>query len=156
MNPQNLNDISINTTSKQVFAVGNNGTAMYINDITASSLVSFQVNMGALTNNFRGVFTHVKNQFDCVGDNNTLIGVGINFVPSPSPGSLTTIAIFRTNDIYGPAIQKAHFTNAANGYLVGDNGFIRHTNDGLTWQLIVPDLTPPVIDTLTPRRLQPY
>ncbi|MHB8259764.1 MAG: M91 family zinc metallopeptidase [Bacteroidia bacterium] len=144
---QNLNDIAVNHISKQVFAVGNGGVAMYINDITAPPLTSFQIDLGSLTSNFRGVFTHIKNQFTCIGDNNHIIESAVQYVASPA--SLTTVAILKINEIFGQAIQKAHFTNAANGYLVGDNGFIRHTSNGQTWQLIPPDLTPTILDTLT-------
>ncbi|HEX7414051.1 MAG TPA: hypothetical protein VF411_08390 [Bacteroidia bacterium] len=142
---QNLIDIAVNTSSKQVFAVGNNGVAMYINDITASSPTPYQINLGALHNNFRGVFSHASGQLACVGDSNQIINAAVSYTLSV----LTTIVMQKINQIFGPAIQKAHFFNGPNGYLVGDNGFIRHTIDGQTWQTVLPDLSPSILDTLT-------
>jgi len=140
---QKLNDISVNI-NKEAFAVGNNGVAAYIHDITTDT-VATQANLGALTNNLMSVQTTTLGLVVVAGANSSIYAAQYSY----SSPSLTTLAIQRFNSIFPQTLNKVHFTDANNGYVVGDNGFIRHTNDGQTWQVVLPDITRSKLDTLS-------
>jgi RHS repeat-associated protein len=131
------NDISINVATKEAISAGNGGTSLFVPDITAATLSAKQLNMGAVTTNLNGVQTSSVNAVYFAGTGNSIYLVLYSDVAS----IVTTQSIMRSSQIFGQGINKAHFANTANGYLIGDNGFIRHTNDGQTWQIVLPDLS---------------
>ena len=48
---------------------------------------------------------------------------------------------FQIDDIFFPPINAFHFSNGNDGYVVGEQGFIRHTSDaGFSWQVVWPKM----------------
>ncbi|MFI5140715.1 MAG: RHS repeat-associated core domain-containing protein, partial [Bacteroidia bacterium] len=138
---QSYKDVFV-LVSKEGFVAGDNGNVLYIHNVVTDTFGQ-KINLGAVTANFKGVQAGV-NQLLLVGPSNNIYGASFTY----SSPNIITNTILRSTNIFSQTINKAHFSDANNGYLVGDNGFIRHTADGITWQIVPPDVNRTHLDTL--------
>ncbi len=131
-----LRDISFYNT-KSAAIVGDNGTLLYIPDITLAPSPSTTVKALAPTNpvNFLGVTTVTSGSQDVlvVGDMSSMFHyVGLSG--------------YKNNEIFIPQLNDVHFIDNLNGYITGNYGTIRHTaNAGASWKAVFPE----VVNTTT-------
>jgi len=127
----NLNDV-VAPGSAKVYAVGNNGLVLSMNNIGVLS--ALKISMGTSTRRLNGAGLWYDGSLLAVGEDNSIYNVNTN-------------AILRVSGIFTPAIKRGHFINASNGYLVGENGLIRYTPDGVAWKVVLPGLSNTSLDT---------
>lgn len=108
-------------SNTDVFVVGNDATVLY-----SSDAVTFSALNGATNVHFMGLSISPSGKVVMVGNNsNVYLG--------------TTSGVYRIKQLFTPALRKVHFTNAAYGYVVGDNYTARYTtNGGQSFGIVLP------------------
>jgi RHS repeat-associated protein len=133
---QNLNDVAVDNNNASIYIAGNNGAILYTDDII-NPLTPVLGNGGV---NYKGVSVKPNGIVAYVGDNSNVY-----------LGALNTM--YKIKEVFTPKLVKAHFTNVANGYLVGANYTVRRTQTGgQNFDIVLPDVgfpgTVPVVPVL--------
>jgi photosystem II stability/assembly factor-like uncharacterized protein len=128
----NLRDVDLIASFNFARIVGEGGLVLDITSIISGAPSATRLNTGAITTSFSGIH-QINNGFHLVGENCIY-----NF----------SMGLFKANAFHTQELVKAHFTTPSNGYVIGDHGFIRHTTDGNTWQVVLPRLQYAHLDTM--------
>lgn len=115
----------ITRNSNTVYAAGSNGTLLTCGDITSDPMsVATISNVGDL----KGVAFRT-------GSSTTALAVGAHAHLRWCYGQ-TSMA---NKQVFAPQLKTIHFTDASNGYVVGNRFTVRHTTDGgNTWNVVIP------------------
>ncbi len=125
-----INDINFKTIlgSTEIYAAGDNGGIFYSTGSLGSPYTQVPVSS---SENFNTVAF-----FPSATNNNALV-IGNTSVAF----ELNGLSAMSNKNWYTNEITKLHFTDPNNGYFVGKQGLIRHTQDGgLSWKSIAPYL----------------
>lgn len=126
--PLNDIDFKLITASTELYAVGDNGAAFYATGPLGNPYTAVPVSS---TDNFNTV------AFLPTTANNSALITGNSTISYVMSG-LTAMS---HKSWYTNEITKLHFTDPLNGYFVGKQGLIRHTQDGgATWKTVRPYL----------------
>ena len=119
---QHLNDVAVDNT--KIYVAGNNGAVLYTDDI----INAFQPVAGNGGVSFSGVSVNTNGIAAYVGENSNVY-----------LGAATTM--YKIKQVFTPKLVKAHFTDAANGYVVGADYTVRQTQNGATsFGIVLPDV----------------
>ncbi|HTB06852.1 MAG TPA: hypothetical protein VK806_07870, partial [Bacteroidia bacterium] len=123
-----LYDVAV-TASGTGYIVGAKGTELYMPVVTIAT-ANLGVSAGVTDLKGVGIVRGVFGNAFAVGDQSNVWGYG-------------GVSGMKINALYDPRFWAESFmsTNANEGYVVGDSGVIRRTdNGGVTWQTVLPEL----------------
>jgi RHS repeat-associated protein len=129
----NLYDVAVNKTNdSSVYICGANGILLYGPDVVNFTGSSLQIsNVNTANGDLRGIsFIGTTKTVYVVGDHSGIY-------------SFARATGVKIKNVYAPQLNDVHFADINNGYVVGDNGTIRRTNNGgFTWQIQLPTISP--------------
>ncbi|HXB12397.1 MAG TPA: RHS repeat-associated core domain-containing protein, partial [Bacteroidia bacterium] len=140
-----LNNMVLNNGTNDGYVAGDAGTLLHVSAISTATPTVTLASPQPGTTDFNGIAYQpgLTNSVFTVGTGGNVYSY---FNTSP-----TVISGAKIKAVYPPSLKDANFINANEGYVVGANGTIRHTvNSGLSWTLILPELTggPPVYNSV--------
>ena len=127
---ENLYDIALNT-SNFAYTSGGHGTLISIPNILVPVPTFGSPQPGG---DLRGIdFVSGTTSVYSVGDHSAIFNYSTSTItPFPTSGA-------KIKSVFTSKISDVNFVNSLNGYFVGDNDVIRHTDDGgATWKYVAP------------------
>lgn len=141
---EQLNDVAVVGTD--FYIAGNNGSTWFADNV--SGMYTSILGNGGIS--FNGVAASPSGKVVFVGNNSSV------FRSSSS-------TMYKIKQVFTPALRKVHFTNAAYGYVVGDNYTARYTQNGgqsfgvvLPQNGFVPNQVPQLTSVFTTKNNEAY
>ncbi len=141
---EQLNDVAVVGTD--FYIAGNNGSTWFADNV--SGMYTSILGNGGIS--FNGVAASPSGKVVFVGNNSSVF-------------RSTSSTMYKIKQVFTPALRKVHFTNAAYGYVVGDNYTARYTTNGgqsfgvvLPQSGFVPNQVPQLTSVFTTKNNEAY